>query len=83
MKIPTLSEKERQKIICEIFAANNYLIEFTKQKLGPQGVKEYHEWMTQSVEGLRAMSWDGPLGFAMAQVTSHKNLYGSDVEGYD
>jgi len=86
MEIPTLSEKERQKMNCEMFVGNNYVVvSFIMQKLGPRGVKEYHEWLASAFRDVETDAfWSefkhNPMGFAMTQATSHKKLYGSDVD---
>jgi len=44
MEIPTLSEKERQRMNSGMLVGNNYCtIGFVTQKLGPEGVKEYDD----------------------------------------
>jgi hypothetical protein len=82
MEIPNLSEKERQRMNCEMFVGNNYsVIGFIMQKLGPKGLKEYTDQTTKKVaQQFKAMGKDDPMGFAMVQAISCKNLWGSDVD---
>jgi len=82
MEIPTLSEKEKQKMNCEIFVGNRYSeIGFIMQKWGPQILQEYTDYTaTQAAEQFKAMGKDDSMGFAMAQAVSCKNLFGSEVD---
>ena len=82
MEIPTLSEKERQRMNSEMLVGNDAcVIGFDMQKLGPQGVKEYNEWVANlSASAFREMGKDDPMGFAMLQAISWENQFGSDVD---
>lgn len=82
MEIPTLPEKERQKMFTQMWVGQIYgAIGFIMEKLGPQALEEYNEQgAKQSAEQLKAMGKDDPMGFAMAQAVCGKNVFGSDVD---
>jgi len=82
MEIPTLPEEERQRIFTQMWVGQMYgAIGFIMQKLGPQALEEYNEGVAkQSAEQFKAMGWDNPMGFAMAQAVTCKNVFGSEVE---
>jgi hypothetical protein len=82
MEIPTLPEKERQRMFTQIWVGQMYgVISFIIEKLGPQALEEYNErGAKQSAEQFKAMGKDDPMGFAIAQAVSYKNVFGSDVD---
>jgi hypothetical protein len=81
MKIPTLSEEDKQRMFTRIWVRHIYeATSFIMEKLGPQAIEEYNEQRTkQSVEQFSAIGKD-PMSFAMVQAITCKNVFGSNVE---
>ena len=82
MEIPTLPEKERQKMFTQMWVGQMYgAISFIMEKIGPQALEEYNEQgAKRAAEQFKAMGKDDPMSFAMAQAITCKNIFGSDVE---
>lgn len=82
MEIPTLSDEERQNMFTQMWVGQMYgAIGFIMQKLGPQALNEYNEQgARQSAEQFKAVGKEDPLGFALAQAVTCKNVFGSDVD---
>ena len=82
MKIPTLSEEEKWRMMRETFVMNiQTSLGFIMEKLGQEGMKEYSELTAESyAQMLQAQNKDDAIGFAISEAVYRKNLWGSEIE---
>lgn len=82
MEIPSLSEKEKQKLFTEMWLGSMMgPMGFIMRKLGPEALEELNEEVAKgcSVE-MKERGVDDALKFAMEYGVINKNIFGSDVE---
>lgn len=81
MEIPTLSEKERQKMFTEMWLGSMMgHMGFILQKLGPGAIEELNnEAAKNCAMDLKVRGVNDPLKFAMDYGVVSKNIFGSDV----